>query len=256
MLLYVCFLLCVHVCHSAAGIPTVSTQQHTDAVLTCPHAQGDVTWSRAIRGTRVTLLTVSNGHVSSSSERFGSRNNNELLIRNVVESDTSMYLCNERKTAYLNVTTDPSMVDQTVTGRKDPDQKVPAAGADTAPPSDLWKVPVGVLAGAALVLLSMLTLRLWRAEKAARDTRAVLSEVVYEEIGHADMEPGPTPESKVENPYCCSEVSDQSNTSTAPAAPLYSNLCRPQPEGHDSDTCVYYLTQNPLQIGSSCQSSS
>lgn len=155
----------------------------------------------------MTLLTVSNGHVNSSSERFGSRNNNELLIRNVVESDTSMYLCNERKTAYLNVTTDPSVVDRTVTGRKDdPDRKVTAAGADTAPPSDLWKVPVGVLAGAALVLLSMLTLRLWKAEKAARDTRAVLSEVVYEEIGHADVEPGPAPESKVETPYCCSDV--------------------------------------------------
>lgn len=87
------------------GLPTVSARQHTDAVLTCPHAQGHVTWSRAIRGTRVTLLTVSDGHVNSRSERFGSRDNNELLIRNVVESDTSMYLCNERKTAYLNVTT-------------------------------------------------------------------------------------------------------------------------------------------------------
>lgn len=205
----------------------------------------------------MTLLTVRNGHVNSSSKRFGSRNNNELLIRNVVESDTSMYLCNERKTAYLNVTTDPSVVDRTVTGRKDdPDRKVTAAGADTAPPSDLWKVPVGVLAGAALVLLSMLTLRLWKAEKAARDTRAVLSEVVYEEIGHADVEPYPAPESKVETPYCCSDVGNQSNTSTAPTAPLYSNQCRPQPEGHASDTCVYHLTQNPLQIESSCRSSS
>ncbi|XP_035770590.1 uncharacterized protein LOC118455495 [Neolamprologus brichardi] len=236
MLLYAGLLLCVHVCHGAAEILTVSARQHTDAVLTCPHAQGHVTWSRAIGGTRVTLLTVSDGHVNSSSERFGSRDNNELLIRNVVESDTSMYLCNERMTAYLNVTTDPSVVDQTVTGRKD-DPAVTAAGADTAPPSDLWKVPVGVLAGAALVLSSMLTLRLWKAEKAARDTRAVLSEVVYEEIGHADVEPGPAPECEVETPYCCSDVSNQ---------------CRPRPEGHASDTCVYYLTQNPLQIESSC----
>ncbi|XP_030587955.1 uncharacterized protein LOC115782085 isoform X1 [Archocentrus centrarchus] len=249
MWLYAWFLPAACFCYSSAEPPKVTVLEHSDAVLSCPHAQGDVTWSRH-KGGLLTLLTVRNGQVSSSDQRFSSRENHELVIRNVVESDTSMYLCNGEKTAYLEVTTDPNKVDpkdQPVTQRNE--QTVTAAGADIKhSPSDLWKVPVAVLGGAALVFLSLLTLRLWKAKKAARNTSGVETghEVVYEEIGNDDVEPGRR-ESEVESPYYCSEIREPPNTCTVPTSPLYSTVHKPRPGGREAETCVYYFSQNPSQ---------
>lgn len=227
-----------HFCFLFTEIPRVTALQHSDAVLTCPHAQGDVTWSRSTStGDLLKFLTVRDGLVWSSEQRFGSRENHQLVIRNVVQSDTSLYLCNGRTTVYLEVTVGPK--DQPVTPRCE--QKGTAAGVEP-PPSDSWKVPVAVLGGAALVLLSMLTLRLWKARKAARSASGVEAEVVYEEIGNRHVEPGLTA-AQVESPYCCSEI--RAPALTPP--PLYSTVHKTTPGARAADPCVYYLTQSPSQ---------
>lgn len=66
-------------------------------------------------------LRIKNGHVSRSDERFGSLENNSLVINNVQSSDPTKYFCNGKQ-VYLKVTTDPSVEGAQLAGDADTDQ--------------------------------------------------------------------------------------------------------------------------------------
>lgn len=241
-----------------ADVLQINVLQNTVATLPCPHAEGDISWTHLSNSKHVTLVSIKNGIKNTLHQRYDLLANKSLVIRNVEPSDERMYFCNQRKTAYLKVTTDPNMVP--VTPRNDglgfglgPGQKGDAADSENQQPSDFWKVPVGVVVGAALALLVVLTLRL--CSKLKTQTNSNLdkteTEVIYEEIEAGEEKPRRG--SEVESPYYWTSISDAPSSSTPPNNNLYSQVNKLRTKGRSSGECVYYLAQNPAQTGVSCQ---
>ncbi|XP_071359541.1 uncharacterized protein [Trachinotus anak] len=261
MLLHLCLLLAGRLCHGLADVKTVL--QNTDAALPCPHktGNGDVWWKRLRNGDKVSLVSVQNGQKKRHEEHFDSREDKALLIYNVQSSDSGMYFCNEER-IYLHVTTDPNMAapEVSITHRINgggsglgPDRGGAAAAADAdaenqQQPSDLWKIPVGVVIGVTLVLLVLLSRSLCSERRADRRTadRAV-TEVIYEEIEDASLRPGR--EAGVERPYYWSSITETPNTPTSADTALYSTVNKLRAEGRCREEGVYSLAQNP-QTGS------
>ncbi|XP_056264948.1 uncharacterized protein LOC130189939 [Pseudoliparis swirei] len=230
--------------------------QNSVATLPCAHQTGDVAWSRFVNGEPVTLVTIQNGveKRKMSDGRFGSLADNSLVIRNVTPFDATMYLCNNSK-VYLSVTTDTKMAAPAKRPRNGPrpGREGTAEDAENPPASGLWEVPVGVavgvVGGAALTLLVVLTVKFCfknRAEKTA-----ILDptgpEATYEEIQGA--------EPYFENPYDFPSVGETTRSSTA----AY-NMCIITPNNNLnnnlystgdnlSEQCVYSLAQNPVKTG-------
>ncbi|XP_051237849.1 uncharacterized protein LOC127352974 isoform X3 [Dicentrarchus labrax] len=255
MLFYLFVLLAGGFCLSYNGNPpSVTVLQNSVATLPCPHKMGDVTWTRFKGGTEVIL--VKNGKLKTSDERFVSLPDNSLQIKHVTLDDETMYLCNGSR-VYLTVKPDPNMVDagnvpvtSTISGPGSglgPGQKGVTAAGDSDPenqqPSDSWKVAVGAVVGAALVLLGVLTFKF--CSKKRRETNVAVdrttdAEVIYEEI--VDGEEQPRRESDVESPYYLAGSSETPLTNN-----LYSAVNKSK---RSSEECVYYLAQNPPQTGS------
>lgn len=216
--------------------PKVTVLQNKTAKLPCSHTKGDVSWSRLRNGERVILVSSKNGREIITDKRFGYQADNSLVILKVKPSDSGMYFCNRSK-IYLEVTTDPSVVTP-ATPRNS------GLGLDTEnqQSSDFWKVPAGVIVGAALTLLSILTLRL--CSKKSRETNTDVdkpgAEVIYEEIEAGEEQ------ADVESPYW---VSETLSASTPPNNNLYSTVNKLKTTGRSSEVCVYYLAQNPPQTG-------
>ncbi|XP_041790066.1 uncharacterized protein LOC121604573 [Chelmon rostratus] len=260
MSLYLYFVLVACFCHSFTDTPKKTFLQNTMAILPCPHREGDVIWSRYINGEKVILVSIESGIEKIPDKHYGSLADNSLLIHNVKPSDSAMYLCNGAQ-IYLEVTTDPNMVDHNagnvpVTERKDESAfgLGPAAAGDadteSQQSSDSWKVPVGVVMGAALALLAVLSLRF--CSKKRRETNTSLDKTVAESI-YEEIEAGveqPRRESDVESPYYCTSITPCS--STPPNNNLYSAVNKLKTKGPSSEECVYYLAQNPPQTVS-CQ---
>ncbi|XP_049428522.1 uncharacterized protein LOC125886381 [Epinephelus fuscoguttatus] len=260
MLLYLYFLLAGCLCHSSADIPKITVLQHKVATLPCPHVKGRVTWSRYISGEKVNLVTVENGIRKVTDQRYSSLDNNSLVIRDVTFSDTTTYLCNGIQ-VYLEVTTDPNMVvpsagEAPVTQRNDglgfglgPDQKILTADTENQQPSDFWKVSVGVVLGAVLVLLVIFTLKLCSKKRTERnaDVDKTVTDVIYEEIEAGPEHPGR--ESYFESPYYWTSVSETPSTSTPSSNHLYSTVNKLTAKGRISEECVYSLAQHPAQAG-------
>ncbi|TNN61488.1 hypothetical protein EYF80_028233 [Liparis tanakae] len=133
--------------------------------------------------------------------RFGSLADNSLVIRNVTPFDAAMYRCNNSG-VYLSVTTDTKVAAPAKRPRNGPGpgREGTAEDAENPPASGRWEVPVGVavgvVGGAALTLLVVLTVKFCfknRAGKTAILDPTVPYEATYEEIQ------GPEP--YFENPY-------------------------------------------------------
>lgn len=205
--------------------------------LHCPHARGDVTWSRYIDGKRVTILTTKNDHEHRTNKRFGSLANYSLFIMNVESSDTTMYLCNGVPTVYLNVTQKGNIPVTPVDGgrRFDFEEGEEGTDAEDKPSSDIWKVPVGVVIGAALVLLAF-TLRFCsNRSKRNRHQETTVKERIYEEIQHGNMQLRRNP-----------EVGGPTETQSSPTPAenvLYDTVNMLKPNVNRSDECVYSLIQ-------------
>ncbi|KAM7394786.1 hypothetical protein PAMP_021569 [Pampus punctatissimus] len=263
MLLYLYLLLAGCLCHSFPAPPVKVVLQNTEATLPCPHPEGDVTWSRYINGEKVTLVKVKNDHKSSMNERYRSLANYSLLIVNVKDTDSSMYDCNGKK-IYLDVTTDPNMVvpnaeleggnipvtqiNDRLGGFLGPGQKGKAAASDAEQQSsDIWKVPVGAVIGAALMLLAILTLRFCSKKRTGRNINVekTVNEVIYEEIENDNMQQ--RRESDVECPYYWTSITEIPDTSTPPTDNLYATVNKLKTKGHGDEQCVYSLAQNPLK---------
>lgn len=238
-----------------------TVQNNTLATLQCPLATGNVSWSRYVNGNQVILLTISNGQERRTDKRYGSLANNDLVINKVKMSDSAWYFCNGKKAVYLDVTTDPNVVvpkaqpeaRAPVTLRNEgPDRSREAAagGADTENqrPSDLWKIPVGVVIGATLVLLVFFALRFCSEKRAERETNVVkaVTEVIYEEIEDGNVQPRREPD--VESPYYWSSIIETPNTSTSPNTnALYTSVNKLKAKGRGNEECVYSVAQIPLQ---------
>ncbi|XP_017260763.1 uncharacterized protein LOC108229602 [Kryptolebias marmoratus] len=214
MLRCLCFLLAGSFCRSS-DVREQTALLHSVASFPCPHAAAGVTWSRFRNGQQVTLIRVTGDQEIRSDKRFGSLADGALVIWKVELSDESLYFCNQKKTVYLRVTTDPNTVFQTGSGpRSTSDQQDPES-------SDSWRIPVGVTTGAALMLLSIFILRVCSARRAEqRNRKRTGTEVVYEEIQNTGVE--------LESPYY--------STVTFTPAELYSAVNKP---------AVYFLIQNP-----------
>lgn len=231
---------------------TVTALQNSQATLPCHDTKENVTWTRYLNGNgnRLTLVRIKNGKEEILDKNFGSLADKSLVIKKVSASDSLTYLCNEKQ-VYLKVTTDPNMVDAgNVRQRNDglgfglgPDEKGIAADAENQHSSDFWKIPVGAVVGAALMLLSVLTMRL--ISKKRRETNANVdksgTEVIYEEIEAGTQQP--RRESDVESPYYWTSISEIPSTSTSPNDNLYSTVNKLKTE------CVYYLAEDPTQSG-------
>lgn len=195
--------------------------QHSAATLLCPHARGNVSWSRYVNGNRVPLLSIINGKENRADPRYSSRANTALVISRVEASDTSLYLCNGEKTVYLEVSTDRSVAaaqpeETTATQRKNGPKPEELPGSS-------WRVPVrGVAAGASLVMVVVVFAVMFCSAR-RKPSRDATSEAIYEEIS---MEP--------ERPH-----SGSSRTLT-PSPSLYSVIST-QSSAH----CLYSLAQTP-----------
>ncbi|XP_042247658.1 uncharacterized protein LOC121883443 [Thunnus maccoyii] len=263
MFLYLYCVLAGFLCHSFSATPVERfVLQNTVATLPCPHPEGDVTWSRYINGKKMTLVTIKNGQEIITDKRYGSLADHSLVITNVKSYDSAMYHCNHKE-IYLHVITDPNMVvpnaqpegvNVPVTPINDiqgfglaPDQKGKAADTES---SDIWKVPVGAVIGAALMLLAILTLRFCTKKRAERSTNLdkTVTEVIYEEIENDNMQP--RRESDVEYPHYWTSIIETPSTSTTPTDNLYTAVNKLKTNGC-GDECVYSLAQYPVQKGSS-----
>ncbi|MEQ2285609.1 hypothetical protein AMECASPLE_033731 [Ameca splendens] len=237
MLLFVCFLLAGSFCHST-GIRNQTVFLNTNASLPCSHAHGDVTWSRYRNMKRKTLVSITKGVVDIPDKRFGLQADGALLIRNVDFSDESMYLCNLKQEVYLKVISDSNEQipkdgpgDRAAPGKDEPvvrlESEQKEAAAEIQHSSDSWKIPVGVVLGAALLLLMFLALRVWSSKRAEiRNSKENVSEVVYEEIQDTDQ----LQDSELECRYY-STIMDGANSSTPSEPHLYSSVNRLRVEG-------------------------
>ncbi|XP_040002245.1 uncharacterized protein LOC120800300 isoform X3 [Xiphias gladius] len=132
----------------------------------------------------------------------------------------------------------------------DRSREAAAGGADTENqrPSDLWKIPVGVVIGATLVLLVFFALRFCSEKRAERETNVVkaVTEVIYEEIEDGNVQPRREPD--VESPYYWSSIIETPNTSTSPNTnALYTSVNKLKAKGRGNEECVYSVAQIPLQ---------
>ncbi|XP_018540374.1 uncharacterized protein LOC108888735 isoform X4 [Lates calcarifer] len=245
-MLYLCLLFagCLH--HSFSEPPKQTVLLNSVATLPCPHATGDVTWSRFNKsGKEVTLISIKNGQENRPDKRFGSLANGSLVITKVQYSDTSMYLCNKKHTVYLEVVNSTAQ-----TGGKvpvTPGNVGPGRGlepdTENQQPSDSWKIPVGVVIGVTLVLSAILTLRFCSGKRSETNTSVENTAVegIYEEIEDGNID--------VESPYYWSTITETPNTSTSPSTNLYSTVNKVKTKGVCREEGVYSLAQNPLQTG-------
>ncbi|XP_069578184.1 uncharacterized protein [Brachyistius frenatus] len=245
MQLYFYFLLMGCFCLNSADVTKQTVLQHTAATLPCPHAKGNVSWTRYRSSKLVTLVSIINGLDRRTDKRFSSLADNALYISNVEVLDTSMYMCNGRQTVYLEVTTDTNIVPKARPEDEAGGEHVLDSDQKKQQYSDLWKVPVGVVIGASLVLFSILILRFCSAKRAGRNTSEDqnVNEVIYEDI--KDLGEQLRRESGVESPYSWSTITEPPNTCTPLDAHLYSTVNKVKAEGREA--CVYFLAQNPPQ---------
>lgn len=196
--------------------------------LSCSHAAADVTWSRYRNGQQVVLVSVKQDQEYRSDRRFGSQADGVLVIQRVQHSDESWYFCNNKKEIYLRVTSDPTQVSEM---KPQPDGPSVVLGADQEDPgpSDSWRIPVGVMAGAALMFLFIVILWVFSARRAEqRNRKRTGSETVYQEIQFTGVRP------ESESLYYF--------TVPPPVDPyLYSTVRKPAAP----ETPVYFLVQNP-----------
>ncbi|KAG7453700.1 hypothetical protein JOB18_039318 [Solea senegalensis] len=241
MFVFVCLLLAGLARLVFTDDKTVTVLQDGDATLLCPHVAGDASWSRLVNGNHVTLASIANGRVDVRDERCGLSTDNTLVVRGVRRSDTGWFFCNRKQAAYLEVTTDPNMAATNAPGTN-------GNAADAVRfPSDVWKVVVGVAIGAILMLLVVLILRLWPDWRAGTNPSrgGAPAEVIYEEVEYGGVQPGTEPE--VQSQYYSSIV-----TETPALGDLYSVVVnKTRTTGRHGDECVYSLTHNPSQTGSS-----
>lgn len=235
--LFVCFLLPLFY---FTDVPKVTVLQNTMAKLPCPHTKRDASWSRLQNSEHVILVSTENGRERRTDKRFSCQADNSLVILNVKPSDSRMYFCNQIQ-IYLEVTTDPSVVTP-ATPRLGldlgPGQNGVTADKENQQSSDFWKVPAGVVVGAALTLLSILTLRLClkKSRETNTDVDKPATEGIYEEIEEREEQ------ADVESPYWISEMP---SASAPPYNNLYSTVNKLKTKGHSSEECVYYLAQTP-----------
>ncbi|KAI9518838.1 hypothetical protein NQZ68_033959 [Dissostichus eleginoides] len=185
------------------------------ATLPCPHKTGDVIWSWLNRGNGnpLTLVTIENDKVNIIDKRFAFGSDNSLVIENVTTDLGIMYLCNISK-IYLEIMKDPNKLDPEA-GFKPVKQRNKGQGTTAKPenqqPSDFWKVPVGVVVGAALVLLGIIILRHFsknREERNPNEDEAV-PEQIYEEIKDNEHQPGREPYG---SPYYWTSINETPTT--------------------------------------------
>lgn len=215
-------------------IPVVNVLQHTMATLPCPQRHTNVSWTRFRNGKPITLASIKNGGDVIPDKHFALQADNSLVIMKVLPSDSGMYLCSSSR-IYLNVTTDPKSVGSTL----GPNQKNVGeeSGDQTSP--DIWKTAAGVTVGAALALLSVVTLILCLKRRSQKQS---VAEVIYEEVKHVEGEPS------LENPYVY--ISETADASTPTAGVLYCKVSRQRAGGSSGEECVYSLAQLSPQTGS------
>ncbi|MEQ2193048.1 hypothetical protein XENOCAPTIV_022472, partial [Xenoophorus captivus] len=108
-----------------------------------------------------------------------------------------------------------------------PHESQKEAAAEIQHSSDSWKIPVGVVLGAALLLLMFLALRVWSSRRAEiRNSKENVSEVVYEELQDTHQ----LQDSELESRYY-STIMDGANSSTPSEPHLYSSVNRLRVEG-------------------------
>ncbi|XP_065816580.1 uncharacterized protein [Labrus bergylta] len=237
--------------YCCADVPAVFASQRETVTLPCPVKSGDVTWKH-LTGSQEgkTLVTIRNGEEKiTNKDKYGSLADNSLVIKKVDPSDYRMYFCNKHR-VYLQETADPNMLPD---AGNEPGQTGVPAGDEAASgdeSSDLWKVPVGVLVGAALVLFAVFTLRFCSRRKTETHSNVDKTmEVIYEEIEGVWEQS--VRESDVESPYYSSCIRETPNTSTTWTDDhLYSSVNKLSSDGDGRYECVYNLAQNP---GSVCE---
>ncbi len=245
-------------------VKTVTVLQNTVATLPCPYKTGDVSWKRHIRGEEVTLVTIQNGIEEKARPRYASLADNSLVIKNVTYFDSAMYSCNKSQ-IFLEITTDPNKVNPKAGNvpvkpendaqdfETDSSEKGVAAPEDddakNQQTSDFWKIPVGIVAGAVLVLLATAISRfcLKKRKETNKNMANCVSEVIYKEIEAAEEQP--RRQSDVESPYSWTSISDIQSTGKPPKNNLYSTVNKLNTKTRSNDECVYYLAQNPPQTG-------
>ncbi|KAL6111066.1 uncharacterized protein ACO6RY_20026 [Pungitius sinensis] len=226
MLLPLCFVLAGGFCSSFADPPQQTVLQGTEATLLCPDEKPDVTWKRLINGKKVDLLTVKNGKKWTEDQRYGYRAPTSLVIRNVTSWDSTMYWCNG-KMVYLNVA-ERVGPDAGHEGRTPaPGGPGPRGSAVRSPPRR-GRGPVGMVVGAALVVLGVLTLNFCSRNRTEKSTELHEAEAIYEEIDVGV-------ESYFESPHHVTRVGEMANELLT--------------GGHGGQECVYSLAQNPLSTG-------
>nr|XP_033944363.1 uncharacterized protein LOC117450615 isoform X1 [Pseudochaenichthys georgianus] len=238
----------------------ITVQTGMKATLPCPHKKGDVTWSWHMDGNGKTLplVTIEKGKVNIIDRRFGSGSDNSLVIENVTPDLGKMYFCNKVR-IYLEVMKDPNMDDhdpeagyKIVTQRNkglgvDSGQEGTTAEPENQPRSDFWKVPVGVVVGAALVLLGIITPRHFSKNREERNPNEDEAEPerIYEEIKDSEHQPGREPYG---SPYYWTSINETPTTQYNNNKYIYS-VNTPAAEGGSREECVYHLAQFPLHTG-------
>ncbi|XP_060918899.1 uncharacterized protein LOC132993215 [Labrus mixtus] len=248
--------------YCCADVKEVFASQRETVTLPCPVKSGDVTWKH-LTGSHEgkTLVTIQNGEEKiTNKNKYGSLADNSLVIKKVEASDYRMYFCNKHQ-VYLQETADPNTLpdagnepkNQGLDFHLEPGQKGVPAGDEAASgdeSSDLWKVPVGVLIGAALVLFAVFTLRFCSRRKTETHSNVDKTmEVIYEEIEGVGEQS--VRESDVESPYYSSCIRETPNTTTTWTNDhLYSSVNKLRSNGDGRHECVYNLAQDP---GSVCE---
>ncbi|CAJ1052801.1 uncharacterized protein LOC123969339 [Xyrichtys novacula] len=259
-LLLIFWLLTADLYSCYTGVPEIYAELNGIAILKCPE-KGNVTWQCLDKGgQRKILLTITNGlEKSTNKSKYGAQADNALLILKVQTFDFRMYFCNNKK-VYLRDITDINRLLPKTTNMPGPDGQDFGDGsgqardpAEDEPGSGIqgssgdWKIFVGVVTGAALVLFVLLTLRFCSKRRAMTNTtmEKTTQEAIYEEID--DVEHQPRRESVVESPSDWSSIADTPNTSTPTNNNLYSTVNKTK--GQSREECVYYLAQNPASVG-------
>ncbi|KAM8842857.1 uncharacterized protein ACB058_014418 [Synchiropus picturatus] len=149
--------------------------------LKCLDTTANLSWTRNEGGSLVDLVGFRNGR-EIRRDGFGVQADHALVIVRAKLSDTALYLCNGKPAVNLKVI-DPSEVSRVPSPAVTrPWTLTPTSG--TLPSSDfLWRVPVGVAGGLALLLV--LVLIVWFKRK----TEEPESEQVYEEIQDKHLQP-------------------------------------------------------------------
>lgn len=227
----------LHSFHLFTEPPAVTVLQHTMATLPCPRKHTDVSWTRYINGEKITLASIKNGRDIIPDKRFALQADKALVIMKVFPSDSGMYLCSSSR-IYLNVTTDLKSVGSTL----GPNQKNADEESGNQTSLDIWKTAAGVAAGAALALLSVVTLILCLKRRGQRNQNQTVADVIYEEVKHVEEEPW------LENPYVY--ISETAHTSTPTVSVLDSKVNKQRVGGSSGEECVYSLAQSPPQTGS------